>query len=52
MKGQQQRLKNATPGMVAEIRRNVDREFARLKRRPDMLLGFIHQAGLVVKRLW
>ena len=47
-----QRLKNATPCSVAEIRKNIDRGFARLRRRPDMLLGFIHKAGLVVKQLW
>lgn len=47
-----QRLKNATPSSVAEIRKNIDRGFARLRRRPDMLLGFIHKAGLVVKQLW
>jgi hypothetical protein len=47
-----QRLRNATPSTVAEIRHNIDRSFARLRRRPDMLLGFIHLAGLVVKRLW
>ena len=47
-----QRLKNATPGTMAEIRQHIDRGFARLRRRPDMLLGFIHEAGLVVKQLW
>lgn len=46
------RLKNATPSTVAEIRQNIDRGGARLRRRPDMLLGFFHQAGLVVKQLW
>lgn len=34
------RLKNATPANVQEIRRMLDRGFARLRRRPDLLLGF------------
>lgn len=47
-----QRLRNATPGSVAEIRQDIDRGFARLRRRPDLLLGFVHHAGLVVNQLW
>lgn len=46
------RLKNATPANVQEIRRMLDRGFARLRRRPDLLLGFFHEAGLSVKQLW
>jgi transposase len=45
-------LKNATPDTVAEIRVLLDRGFARLRKRPDLLYNFICHAGLVVKRLW
>lgn len=47
-----QHLRNATPETVGEIRRDVDRGFARLRQWPDMLLSFIRQAGLRVKQLW
>ena len=47
-----QRLKNATPTVVAEMCALLDQGFARLRRRPDMLLHFIHYAGLAVKQLW
>jgi transposase len=46
------RLKNATPVSSQEIRQLLDRGFARLRRRPDLLLGFFHEAGLTVKQLW
>jgi transposase len=46
------RLKNATPADAEEIRNLLNRGFARLRRRPDLLLGFIHEAGLTVKQLW
>jgi transposase len=45
------RLSNATPETDEEIRQQADRGFARLRRRPDLLLGFLHHAGLRVKRL-
>ena len=47
-----QHLKNATPANVCEVCLLLDRGFARLRRRPDMLLHFIHHAGLSVKQLW
>jgi transposase len=45
------RMKGATPETEEEIRKQADRGFARLRRRPDLLLGFFHRAGLRVKRL-
>ena len=45
-----QRMRNATPETEAEIRVQADRGFARLRRRPDILLSFFHHAGLRVKR--
>jgi transposase len=47
-----QRLKNATPANALQICRMLDRGFARLRRRPDLLLSFVHEAGLTVKQLW
>lgn len=44
-------LKNATPDTVGEIRTLLDRGFARLRQRPDLLYHFIRHAGLVVKQL-
>ena len=46
-----QHMRNATPETEAEIRKQADRGFARLRRRPDLLLSFFHHAGLRVKRL-
>lgn len=46
-----QRLKNARPTNKKEIRSLLDRGFARLRRRPDLLLSFFHAAGLPVKQL-
>lgn len=45
-------LRNATPHTTQEIRRAVDGGFARLRQRPDLILGFFHHAGLCVKQLW
>ena len=45
-------LKNATPASREELRAMVDQGFARLRHRPDLLLSFIHQAGLFVNQLW
>ena len=47
-----QHLKNATPGSTSEARTMLDRGFSRLRRRPDLLLNFIHAAGLAVRQLW
>lgn len=47
-----QRLKSATPVNKPEMRQLLNRGFARLRRRPDMLLGFVHLAGLSVRQLW
>jgi transposase len=44
------RMKGATPETEAEIREQADRGFARLRRRPDLLLDFFHHAGLRIKR--
>jgi transposase len=44
-------LKNARPTNKIEIRKMLDRGFARLRRRPDLLLSFFHAAGLSVQRL-
>ena len=46
-----QRLKNARPESKEEIRSMLDRGFARLRRRPDLLIGFFHTAGLSVRQL-
>lgn len=45
------RLKNARPVTKEEIRSMLDRGFARLRRRPDLLIGFFHAAGLSVRQL-
>ena len=45
-------LRNFTPHTAADLCRLVDRGFARLRRRPDLILGFFHHAGLPVKQLW
>lgn len=45
------RLANATPADATEMRHLLDRGFSRLRRRPDMLLSFVHAAGLPVKQL-
>jgi hypothetical protein len=47
-----QRLRNATPGNVQEMRTLLHRGFARLRHRSDLLLGFVHAAGLAVRQLW
>jgi transposase len=45
------RMKGGTPETESEVREQADRGFARLRRRPDLLLGFFHHAGLRIKRL-
>jgi len=46
-----QHLKNACPETKAEIRAMLDLGFARLRRRPDLLLSFFHNAKLPVRQL-
>jgi transposase len=46
-----QGLKNARPTCKSEMRSMVDRGFARLRHRPDLLLSFFHRAGLSVRKL-
>lgn len=46
------RLANATPADKDQMRQSLDRGFARLRCRPDLLLSFVHAAGLTVKQLW
>lgn len=47
-----EQAKNALPANKEELRRVVDRGFARLRRRPDLLLSFFHLAGLTLNQLW
>jgi transposase len=44
-------LANATPVDAADMRRLLNRSFARLRRRPKLLLSFLRAAGLPVKQL-
>jgi transposase len=46
-----QGLKNARPTGKTEMRSLLDRGFARLRQRPDLLLSFFHAAGLSVRKL-
>ncbi len=43
-------LLNATPENTRQIRQQANRGFARLRHRPDLILGFFHHAGYRVKR--
>ena len=47
-----QHLKNARPDDKQTMRKMLDRGFARLRHRRDLLLGFFHAAGLSVRQLW
>jgi transposase len=47
-----QHLRHATPASIHELRAQVDRGFARLRQRPDLILGFFRHAGLSVTQLW
>jgi transposase len=47
-----QHLRNAAPPNSRDIRAQVDRGFARLRRRPDLILGFFRHAGLDIHQLW
>jgi len=44
-------LKNALPTSKSEMRSMLDRGFARLRHRPDLLLSFFHRVGLSVRKL-
>jgi transposase len=46
-----QGLKNARPACKREMCSLLDRGFARLRRRPDLLLSFFHAAGRSVRKL-
>src|SRR5919198_6487849 len=46
------RMKNAMPMNREEIRHMANNGFARLRHRPDLIISFIHHAGLSVKQLW
>jgi transposase len=46
-----QGLKNARPTCKSEMRSMLNRGFARLRHRPDLLLSFFHRAGLSVRAL-
>jgi len=45
------RLRNARPADKIEMRHMLNRGFARLRHRPDLLLSFFHAAGLSVRQL-
>jgi DDE superfamily endonuclease len=47
-----QHLRHALPTGVGDLRARVDCGFARLRRRPDLILGFFRHAGLHVNQLW
>jgi DDE superfamily endonuclease len=47
-----QHLRKALPPGVSGLRAGVDRGFARLRRRPDLILGFFRHARLNVNQLW
>jgi transposase len=47
-----QHLRNAMPRVKDDLRHLLNRNFARLRRRPDLLLSFFHAAGLTVRQLW
>jgi transposase len=46
------RMKNGIYHSKSEIRKNLDLGFARLRKRPDILLGFFQHAGLKLTQLW
>jgi len=46
-----QHLRNAAPATTHDLRVQMHRGFARLRRRPDLILGFFRHAGLSVNQL-
>ena len=46
------RMKNGIFVSKVEIRCAVDQGFSRLRKRPDIVLGFFHHAGLKLNQLW
>ena len=44
-------MENALPGSIADLHRLARREFARLQRRPEMIVSFFQHAGLSVAGL-
>jgi hypothetical protein len=47
-----QHLRHAAPTNTRELQAQVDRGFARIRHRPDLILGFFRHAGLHVNQLW
>jgi len=47
-----QHLRNLLPHEKSEIRAHLNRSFARLRRRTDILLGCFHAAGLRIRRFF
>lgn len=45
-------MKNAILHSKSEIRSGLDQGFSRLRKRPDILLGFFQHAGLNLTQLW
>ena len=46
-----QHLRNLRPSDKYQMRSMLDRGFARLRQRPDLLLSFFHAAGVPVRQL-
>lgn len=46
------RMKNAIFHSKTEIRSSLNKGFSRLRKRPDILLGFFLHAGLELNQLW
>jgi hypothetical protein len=46
------RVANMAPADQMDLRRFLDRGFARRRRRPDLVLNFVHAAGPTVRPLW
>jgi transposase len=46
------RMKNAIFHSKTEIRNSLNKGFSRLRKRPDILLGFFQHAGLKLNQLW
>ena len=46
------RMKNGIYHSKSEIRKNLDNGFARLRKRPDILLGCFRHAGFNINQFW